>query len=179
MTHNRVPNTDQLCDIEAIKQLKALYCYFADSGQDAEAFADLFTEDGVLDEGDDGIFKGRAAIVKMYKSIWPYLRMNQHLVMNPVIEINGLQATGNWKLLQFMTTRDPEGDRALMAAGYYNERYVKVEGAWRFQHVSAGVHFCCDAASGWATEPFAAMFSEPISAELGIAPPQPSDPSPV
>lgn len=170
MFNNRVPTSEELCDIEAIKQLKAYYCRYADSGQDAEAFAELFTEDGVLDEGEDGIFEGRGAIVEMYRALWPHLRMNQHLVLNPLIEINGASANGSWRLLQFMTSINPEGDRAFIAAGYYDEQYVKVDGAWRFKHVCARVHFCCDAATGWAREPFAPVFSDAVLMALGLAP---------
>lgn len=170
MRPNQVPTADELCDIHAIKQLKAYYCHYADSGQHAEAFSQLFTEDAILDEGEDGVFSGRSAIFEMYQSLWPHLRMNQHLVLNPIIELDGTTATGNWRLLQLMTTINPEGDRALVAAGYYDEKYVKIDGVWLFQHIAARVHFCCDAARGWSQEPFAPVFSDEVLAALGLPP---------
>ncbi len=163
-----VPDLQELQNIEAIKRLKAYYCLYADSGQNADEFANLFTEDAVLDEGEDGVFEGRVAIAKMYRDLWPYLRLNQHFVMNPLIHVDGDKATGRWRLIQYMTTIHPEGDRAHLAVGGYEEDYVKENGVWRFQRVTAWVHFCCDAAEGWATEPFAELLPPEALAALGL-----------
>ena len=99
MTPGTVPDIQALQDIEAIKCLKGYYCQYADSGKHPEEFASLFTEDAILDEGEDGIFEGREAIAQMYRDIWPYFRLNQHLVLNPMVEINGIHATGRWRLV--------------------------------------------------------------------------------
>lgn len=168
MTAGTVPNIQELQDIEAIKRLKAYYCQYADSGEHPEEFASLFTKDATLDEGEDGIFEGRDAIAQMYRDIWPYFRLNQHLVLNPIVEVDGLHATGHWRLVQYMTTIHPEGDKAFLAVGGYVERYLKERGVWRFQHVHARVHFCCDATKGWAREPFATLLSPDAMAALGL-----------
>ena len=49
-------------DIEAIKQLKYRYADACDRGYDADALADLFTEDAVWDGGLFGRYEGREAI---------------------------------------------------------------------------------------------------------------------
>jgi hypothetical protein len=164
-----VPDVEELQNIEAIKRLKAYYCHYADSGRHSEEFANLFTENAVLDEGEDGVFKGRPAIAKMYQDLWPYLRLNQHLVVNPIIHVEGDKATGQWRLIQYMTTIHPERDRAYFAVGEYREEYVKDGGVWRFQHVNAKVHFCCDASADWATEPFAELLPPEALAALGLS----------
>lgn len=158
----------QLIDIEAIKKLKARYCNYADSGQNADEFADLFTEHAILDEGEDGVFSGREAIRQMYISLWPFFKLNQHLVFSPVIDIAGATATGEWRLLQLCTTVHPEGDRAFWASGYYKERYLHVGDQWKFDHVEARVHFCCDYADGWAKAPWGELFSAEARSVLGL-----------
>ena len=116
-----------LWDIEQIKKLKAQYCQYADSGEHADEFAELFLSDAVLDEGDDGVFQGREEIREMYKKIWPYFSLNQHLVFNPIIDIEGQAATGDWRLMQLCSTKHADGDKAFWAVGYYREKYTKIQ----------------------------------------------------
>ena len=53
----------RLEDIEAIKQLKALYCKFCDDGYDADGIAGIFTEQGIWDGGKTfGVANGREEI---------------------------------------------------------------------------------------------------------------------
>ncbi len=49
-------------DIEEIKRLKHRYCAYCDDSYDADALADLFTEDAVWDGGERGRNDGREAI---------------------------------------------------------------------------------------------------------------------
>ena len=158
-----------LWDIEQIKKLKAQYCQYADSGEHAGEFAGLFMPDAVLDEGDDGVFKGREEIYQMYEKIWPYLSLNQHLVFNPIIDVDGQTASGDWRLLQLCTTKHAGGDKAFWAAGYYRDKYKKIENQWFFSHVIARVHFCCPYEDGWAKTPFGEILSPEALQELGLA----------
>lgn len=158
----------QLLDIEAIKLLKARYCQYADSGTQADEFASLFTPTATLDEGDDGVYIGRDSICKMYNDVWPYFKLNQHLVLNPIIEVDGDKARGDWRLLQLCTTVHPQGDRAFWACGYYKERYLRVEGHWMFEHVEARVHFCCDHEQGWGKAPWGELLPEEAMSALGL-----------
>ena len=158
----------QLLDIEAIKQLKARYCKYADSLKNADEFADLFTEHAILDEGEDGIFTGRENIRQMYLLLSPFFKLNQHLVFSPIIDISGDTATGEWRLLQLCTTGHPEGDRAFWACGYYKEQYRRVGELWKFEHVEARVHFCCDYADGWAKAPWGELLPTEARDVLGL-----------
>jgi hypothetical protein len=158
----------QLLDTDAIKQLKARYCKYADSGKNPDEFAALFTQNAILDEGDDGVFSGRENILQMYKSLSPFFKLNQHLVLSPIIEISGDKATGEWRLLQLCTTEHPEGDRAFWACGYYKEQYLRVGEQWKFEHVEARVHFCCDYAEGWAKAPWGELLSAEAKSAIGL-----------
>ena len=144
-------------DISAIKKLKALYCLYADQPGDenAEKFADLFLEHAVIDEGEElGILNGKQEIYASHAMFWKHMRLNQHLVFNPVIDVRGDTATGKWKLLQLTTTIFGDEDRAFWSCGYYNERYARAQGAWKFEHVEARVHFSSPYEDGWAKTPF-------------------------
>ena len=161
-------NIQLLLDIEAIKKLKARYCKYADSRDNPEEFAGLFTDEAVLDEGDDGIFCGRDSILDMYKKVAPLFKLNQHLVFSPIIDVEGETALGEWRLLQLCTTTHPDGDRAFWACGYYKERYVKIADQWKFEHVEARVHFCCDYADGWAKAPWGELLPADARSALGL-----------
>ena len=169
MASSIAPELQVLLDIEAIKQLKARYCKYADSGKNADDFANLFTGDAVLDEGPDGVFSGRAAIRQMYIDLWPYFKLNQHLVLNPIIEVDGDRASGEWRLFQTLTTIHPDGDRAFWAVGQYDENYLRVNGDWRFDHVKVVTHFCCDYDEGWAKSPFGQLLPAAAMEALGLA----------
>lgn len=158
----------RLVDIEAIKQLKARYCQYADSGEHPNEFAELFTETAILDEGEDGIYTGRDSIRQMYLALWPYFKLNQHLVLNPIIDVSGDEARGDWRLLQLCTTEHPEGDKAFWACGFYKEKYRRVGEQWKFEHVEARVHFCCDYAEGWAKAPWGKLLPAEARTALGL-----------
>lgn len=168
MEQANMQQIQQLIDIEAIKQLKARYCKYADTLKNPDEFADLFMEHAILDEGDDGVFSGRDSICQMYTMIAPFFKLNQHLVMSPIIEVSGDTATGEWRLLQLCTTEHPEGDRAFWACGYYKEQYRRVGEEWKFEHVEARAHFCCDYAEGWARSPLGELLSAEAKDALGL-----------
>ncbi len=91
--------------VEAIKKLKARYCQCADE-RDAAGFANLFTEDGVFEGGTFGRGQGRAGIVTFLRGVQQQsLPFALHYVMNPIIEVQGDTATGQWYLLN-QTARD-------------------------------------------------------------------------
>ena len=48
----------RLTDIEAIKQMKSQYCYYADHGYDPDGMVSLFVEDAIWDGGDFGRYEG-------------------------------------------------------------------------------------------------------------------------
>lgn len=168
MSKQYSPTVEELLDIEAIKRLKAMYCKYADSGNHAVEFASLFTRNAVLDEGDDGVFEGRSNIMKMYETLWPYLKLNQHLVFSPIIEINGSTASGEWKLLQLSTTVHDEGEKAFWSCGYYKDKYVKSDQRWQFDRVEARVHFCSEYSEGWAKQPWGEFLPPAAVAALSM-----------
>lgn len=126
---------DQLYSIEMIKQLKALYCQYCDTGYDADGIASLFTEDGVWDGGKlFGRFDGREAIRCQVACFSGQIHFAAHLVMNPIIAVDGDRASGRWWLLMPCTATKRGGKiegRWLVAE--YEEDYVRTDGAWKFK----------------------------------------------
>lgn len=140
-------------DTEAIKRLKARYCAFCDDGYDPDGIANLFTEDGVWDSGDTfGKCEGRVAIRKFFVAGPKQLPFAMHYVMNPVIEVEGDTASGTWYLFQACTFA--KGNQAVWGAAKYDDKYVKVNGEWKFRCLSVTSEFWTPFEEGWAKKPF-------------------------
>ena len=116
-------------DVEEIKRLKAQYCAYCDDNYDAEGIAGLFTEDAVWDGGIRGRADGRQEIRDFFVHASQRLPFAIHMVMNPIIEVDGDQATGTWYL--FQTCTYAEGNQAVWGSGRYDEEYVRVDGKWK------------------------------------------------
>jgi hypothetical protein len=138
-------------DVEAIKKLKARYCLAVDVREE-EGFVSLFTEDAVWDGGRFGRYEGRAAIQNFFRSIPEILSFAVHYVMNPVIEVQGEQATGRWYLLEPCTM--VEGNRAVWGTAQYDEVYVKKGGEWKFQQIKLIPVFWSPYDQGWVRRRF-------------------------
>ena len=90
---------DRLESIEAIKRLKATYCMYCDANYDPDGICSLFTEDGVWDGGPSfGRYQGREQIRKFFESISGTIVFAAHLVLNPIITVDGSRARGRWWL---------------------------------------------------------------------------------
>jgi hypothetical protein len=142
-------------DIEAIKNLKSLYCYLADAGinGDASKLDELmthFTDDARIDFGQadaPDIHEGKAAVTKFYKdNVCEALSYSAHLVANPIIEVNGNNAKGRWYVFVPCTIRGT--NTASWLFGKYEEVYVKMNGQWK-----------------WSSMIFRAEFNSPFEGE--------------
>ncbi len=141
----------KLEDIEAIKKLKAQYAWHCDPTNDADALAALFTEDAVWDGGDFGRYEGRESIQQFFRDTPETLAFAKHFVMNPWIDVQGEVATGRWYLLEPCTFTN--GNRPVWGAATYEDRYVKLQGDWKFQEVRLISTFWTPFERGWVAEP--------------------------
>ncbi len=132
-------------DIEDIRRLRRRYAECADGGwpehnggrTHISAFADLFTEDGVQDEGKVGArMVGREAIREAFSPEgMGRIPFCVHFYLNGDIRVNkdGVTATGDWTEAWVGTF--PDGAQAI-SVGYYHDTYRKVpEKGWLFQEV--------------------------------------------
>jgi hypothetical protein len=93
----------RLEDLEAIKQLKARYAAYCDANYDADALADLFTEDAIWDGGLLGYNEGREVIRQFFRGSSQRIAFALHYIVSPLIEIDGDTASGTWYLWQTCT----------------------------------------------------------------------------
>ena len=134
-------------DIEEIKLLKRRYCAYCDDNYDVDGLASLFTEDAVWDGGIRGKAEGREGIRGFFQHAPQRLPFAIHMVLNPIIEVNGDTAKGTWYLFQPCTFAD--GDRAVWGSARYDEDYVRVDGHWMFKHLKLTSHFWTPFDEGW------------------------------
>ncbi len=123
----------RLEDIEAIKQLKALYCEICDDGHDPKRIVTIFAEDGIWEGRGIGHAKGHAEIGALFEGFGERIAFSQHMVMNPRIEVDGDTATGTWYFFGPFTFR--EGNQAKWQSTRYHEDYVKEGGQWKIRHL--------------------------------------------
>lgn len=129
-------DTQQAADWIEIFQLKSKYSWYYDTPE-LEKLIALFTEDAVLDMGPYGLHVGRGQVRELFvenisspENGFPTL----HATTNPLIEIEGDEATGQFYLLDTVLTDSPDRPTLGWGALYY-ERYRREEGRWLISHV--------------------------------------------
>ena len=149
-------------DMEAIKKLKASYCYWADAGiaGDAARMDELiahFTDDEPwADFGPFGVHKGKEAVAAFFKEVVVgTLSYSAHMVSNPIIEVDGTKARGRWYVDVPCTLRGAE--RAVWLQAKYEEEYVKEGGEWKWKSITAVFDFITPFDEGWAKTPVISM----------------------
>lgn len=144
-------------DREAIADLQARYVNFNDGGwngpthQHPKAVAELFTSDGVWEGPMNAVrAEGTAAIEELFTQfqVIPFI---VHFVMNPLIEIDGDQARGEWHAIVTTTTPDRQ---ALLTLGKYVNTYVRTAYGWKFTTMSFEAAAVSTFEKGWALEQF-------------------------
>ncbi|MEE2777580.1 MAG: nuclear transport factor 2 family protein [Acidobacteriota bacterium] len=151
----------RLEDIEAIRRLKARYCYACDDGYDTDTLVDLFVEDAVWDGGDLGVAVGREKIRRFFDNTPAVMPFAVHMVMDPLIDVDGDRATGAWYLFQ-AATYAPDGT-ALWGSARYDEEYVRTAQGWKFQSLRLTSHFWTPFDAGWLEK--RSIFEQPQEAE--------------
>ncbi len=125
-------------DIEAIKKLKARYCAACDDDHNPDRLGPLFAKDAVWEASGVGRADGREAIQALLGGIGRSgtIRNSAHHAINPIIEVSGDSATGEWRLIMLYTANHADGNpQYRRIIGWYRERYVRVAGEWQFAHL--------------------------------------------
>ena len=143
---------DRLESIEQIKQLKARYCDYCDDNYNPEGIASLFTEDGIWDAGEGfGCHKGKEEIKAFFKQVSADIVFASHNVMNPIIDVDGDFAKGQWNIFMPSTL---QGEQAAWLLARYDETYQRVAGKWLIKSLKANIKFFSSYEKGWAKKPF-------------------------
>jgi len=139
----------RLEDLEAIKQLKARYCEICDDDHNPDRIPSLFTDDGIWEGRGIGRAQGHAEIRALFEGFQKTTQFSQHMVMNPVIEIEGDRAHARWYFFGMFTFY--EGNQAKWQSARYHEEYQKLNGAWLIHHLKIkGPGISADYEKGWA-----------------------------
>lgn len=115
-------------DVQAIRRLKHEYCFLIDEGH-YEEWADLFTEDGQFTSSQGGTYENPDEIEAFAASDFDAaFDETAHIVTNPVIDVDGDEATGRWYLV--LCYRTNEGETGWIQTSY-EDVYRKVDGEWK------------------------------------------------
>jgi hypothetical protein len=119
----------ELADREEIRELIARYAHRVAHGVST---ADLFTDDGVFIVRFPGrapsIARGREAITKAPSKVTPHPDHPLPMIHNELIVITGDEAQG----LCSNELRWSENGKSMIGSGYYEDRYRRENGRWRF-----------------------------------------------
>ena len=142
---------EELRDIEEIKKLKAGYCYLMDQRRWDEIL-EVWAENPVVDFGPSGVFKGKEAIDKFYKEMTAPLSFFVHIAHNPVIEVQGDSAWGQWYLTSQVTVAATS--QAAWMMGSYHDQYQRVGKEWKIKSIKLELKYFTPYEEGWGKAPF-------------------------
>jgi SnoaL-like domain len=142
-------------DIEAIRKLKATYCYLCDAGLEDERNRNQliahFSDNAKVDfgMGPASMFEGKAGLEMFFGRVVPSgVSFCMHMVHNPIIDVDGDRATGKW--YYEAPTTDASTNRAQWMAGTYEEEYVRENGKWKFASIKTKWKYISPYDEGWA-----------------------------
>jgi hypothetical protein len=131
---------DDLVEIELICRLKYRYVRYIDT-KDWRSLGELFTDDATASYGGGAKnLTGRDAVMDFLStSMASESMLTSHKVHHPEIELTGADpdtgtstATGVWALDDVVIMEDL--GLVVRGSSFYDDRYVKAEGAWRIAH---------------------------------------------
>ena len=144
-------------DIEAIRKLKATYCYLCDAGledvRNRDELISHFTQNARLDFGMGAEYQGPEGLKTFFGEMVPLgVSFCMHMVHNPIIDVKGDRATGRW-YFEAPTNNRLENNRAEWLTGTYHEEYVRENGEWKFDSIKVDWIYKTPYDEGWAKAP--------------------------
>jgi 3-phenylpropionate/cinnamic acid dioxygenase small subunit len=125
-----------LADREAIAEVLYRYGRALD-GRRWEELRDVFTEDAVGEYSGriNRTFHGVEAIMGLVERALGALEASQHVIANPVIEVDGDEARSRCYLhAQHYRPGERTGGSTLVVGGVYHDRLVRTPAGWRIAH---------------------------------------------
>lgn len=138
----------------AVKKLQRAFGYYIDRGLWEDA-GDLFTDDGTIEIGIDGVYVGKVRIKEYLERLHGgqagliYGQLNEWVTLQPAISVasDGRSATARWRdngmLGQYK-------QHAEWRDGIYENTYIKDDGIWKIESLHLYVNFLAPFAEGWA-----------------------------
>ena len=147
-----------LADIEAIKNLKSMYFYLADTAirsGDVSKWDDLmnhFTEDATCEWTGLGRYEGKEACTGFFRGFNDMASFSIHTGHNAIVKVDGDKAKGNWYLHVSLTMK--KENLATWIAGYYEDVFQKVNGLWKFKEIKGEFYYWTPFEDGWVKRQF-------------------------
>ena len=139
----------------AVKKLQRAFGFYVDRGLWDEA-ADLFTDEGTIEIGLDGVYVGKTHIRDYLKRLHGnqdgliYGQLNEWVTLQPVVDIaaDGKSAKGRWRDLGMLGQYKKHAE---WRDGIYENSYEKgADGVWRIKSLHLYVDFVAPYEKGWA-----------------------------
>ena len=126
---------EEVSDKLEITEVLYRYAHALDS-RDRKLLREVFVEDALFEIGAGvGDFKGVEAIGDVVTEFLGGLESSQHIISNPVIELDGDRATSRCYLhAQHYLPDQRTGGNTLEIGGTYHDRLVRTAQGWRIEH---------------------------------------------
>ena len=140
---------------EAIRDLHSQYCFVQDRGHashaedDVQAFLALCHPEIVWDNSSDGsrAYRGHAAVGNYLRQLWRRFDSCMHFVHNLLVTFESDERARGRS--SFEAVGDIGGE-AFVAAGYYEDEYVRTGDEWKFRLHREVPFFFVKVKDGWA-----------------------------
>jgi hypothetical protein len=145
---------EKLEGTRAVKKLQRAFGYYVDRGLWADA-ADLFTDDGTIEIGADGVYVGKDRIREYLKRLHGnqegliYGQLNEWITLQPAVFVSrdGRSATARWRDQGMLGQYKQHAE---WRDGVYENTYVKEGGVWKIKSLHLYVNFIAPYEKGWA-----------------------------
>jgi len=145
--------------INALRNLQGIYGYYFDKAM-WDDVADLFTEDGSIELGLNGVYAGKANVRKYLYSLTggkPGLRAGEimnHFQLSPVVTLSddGASAKARWRTI-IQAGVSGKGSGGDWGEGIYENEYVQQNGVWKIRTVHFYTKFFAPYEGGWTRAP--------------------------
>ncbi|HTV52262.1 MAG TPA: nuclear transport factor 2 family protein [Steroidobacteraceae bacterium] len=141
-------------DVSALERLQRAYGYYLDAAQ-WDQMADLFTDDGSIEIGLDGVYVGKQRVRQYLHALGGGQvglhpgQINEHIMLQPVIDVSpdGTSARGRWRTV---IMAGEYHKNALWGEGPYENEYVKQNGVWKIYKLHWYQTYMVPYQGGWA-----------------------------
>jgi hypothetical protein len=119
----------------AIQDLVHLYALYCDT-RNFQGVADLFAQECLYDESVVGghPVKSRDEVLAVFRAVAARLGPTMHVCTNLIVSaFSGDSASGHCHVLAEGFFNTDNGQQPFRIFGYYDDRYAKVDGHWRFK----------------------------------------------
>jgi hypothetical protein len=145
---------ERLEGTRAVRKLQRAFGFYVDRGLWGEA-ADLFTDDGTIEIGIDGVYVGKDRIREYLRRLHGgqegliYGQLNEWVTLQPAIAVatDGMSATARWRDLGMLGQYKQHAE---WRDGIYENTYVREDGVWKIKSLHLYVNFVAPYERGWA-----------------------------